>query len=439
MSIQNKYKQEREQIQMLLGEIGEMLAHATGFVQRRSKLGGNELIQILTLGCLEAGSASLSRFCQVASELGIEISEAGLHYRLNQEAVELLRQVCQVYMGQCNEELERSGVLMDFGAVRIFDSSHILLPKAHAALFPTSRNSATMKVQLAYEYHSGRIEALEVETGLDPDQKCNLPQELSQAGELAIFDLGYFKQERFAELNEQGAYFLSRLYKQTGLYDSDDPDKKLDLLTWLKGLAEAMTHGERNLLMGGRKKVPVRVIFYRVPEAVAQERRRKAKQRAKKSGKTCQQSTLDWLDWFIFVTNVPEELMNIEQVATVYRVRWQVEILFKVWKQELDWGKMGKWRIERILCQFYARCLALLLFHRLLKKYQSEWDWEISWQKAIKVFKRKIHTLIEIVSQNFWGILSFLKGLDRNFRRFASKSNRRTSLSTYDLLELVRA
>jgi len=439
MSIQSKYKQEREQIQVLLNEMGEMLAKHTGFVQRQSKIGGNELIQILSLGCLENGSASLSTFCQVASDLGIEISEAGIHYRLNPEAVELLRQVCHLYMHQGNEEIERSGVLMAFNAVRIFDSSHILLSKEHAEIFPTSRNSAAMKVQLAYEYHSGQMEALEVETGLDPDQKCDLSQELSQKGDLAIFDLGYFKQERFAELNAAGVYFLSRFYKQTGLYDVDNPSTKVDLLTYLKGLPPEFAWGERRLLMGGREKVPVRVVYYRVPEEVAQERRRKAKQRAKKSGKTCQQSTLDWLDWFVFVTNVPEEVMNIEQVATVYRVRWQVEILFKVWKQELDWGKMGKWRIERILCQFYARCLALLLFHRLLKKYQSEWDWEISWQKAIKVFNRKIHTLIEIVSRHFRGILSFLKGLDRDFRRFAPKSKRRTSLSTYDLLELVRA
>ena len=74
MSIQTQYKQEREQIQMLLGEMGEMLAKHSGFVQRQSKIGGSELIQILCLGSLETGSASLSTFCQVSSDVGIEIS-----------------------------------------------------------------------------------------------------------------------------------------------------------------------------------------------------------------------------------------------------------------------------------------------------------------------------------------------------------------------------
>lgn len=274
MSIQTQYKQEREQIQMLLGEMGEMLGQHSGFVQRRSKIGGNELIQILTLGCLEDGSATLSTFCQVASDLGIEISEAGLHYRLSQEGVELLRQVCQLYIHQLNEKIERSGVLMGFGAVRIFDSSHILLPKEHAEIFPTSRNSATMKVQLCYEYHSGRVEAVEVETGLDPDQKCNLSQELSKKGDLAIFDLGYFKQERFAELHAEEVCFLSRFYNQTGVYDGDNEDVKIDLLTWLGELPKTKTSGERKLLMGARQKVPVRMVYYRVPPHIAQERRR---------------------------------------------------------------------------------------------------------------------------------------------------------------------
>ena len=186
-------------------------------------------------------------------------------------------------------------------------------------------------------------------------------------------------------------------------------------------------------------KVPVRVLYYRLPPDVVQERRRKARKEAKERGKTCSQHTLDWLDWVFFITNAPESLLHLDQVATVYRLRWQIEILFKVWKQEMDWGSMGKWRLARILCQFYARCLALLLFHRLIEKYHGILDPEISWQKAIRVLKRKVQPLIEIVFHQFRGLLGFLKRFDRDIRRFARKTKRRISLSTYNLLKLVRA
>jgi hypothetical protein len=439
MSITAEYKRERDQLQMLLGEIGEMLGESSGFVQRQSKIGGNELIQILTLGCLENGAASLSGFCQVAQDLEISLSTSGLHQRLSAEAVELLRQVCQLWLEQRSDTDQGRAVLGRFGAVHIVDSSRIQLPDALAAQFAGSRNGATMKVQLAYEYHSGRIEAIELEAGRKPDQKCTLPQDLSAPGDLVLFDLGYFSQDRFAELDNEGGYFLSRLQGQVGLYEKDDAHCQVDLLHWLKGLPETVTVGERDLRMGRRQKVPVRVVYYRLPQQVAQERRRKAKQAAKKNRQPCSQQHLDWLDWIVFVTNVPVRLLTIEQVSIVYRLRWQIEILFKVWKQEMDWGKMGQWRLERVLCQFYARCLALLLFHRLLEKYQADFDWELSWQKALRTLKRKAQVLIEIVRRHFQGILSFLKRLDSDFRRFACKTKRRKSLSTYALLELVHA
>ena len=95
-----EYKREKEQLQMFLGEVGEMLEEQSGFVQRRSKLDGKALVQIMTLGALENGGASLENFCQVAQDLGLEISASGLHQRLSMEAVELLMQVCQLWIQQ---------------------------------------------------------------------------------------------------------------------------------------------------------------------------------------------------------------------------------------------------------------------------------------------------------------------------------------------------
>lgn len=437
MSILDQYKREASQIEMFLGEIGELIGHQSGFVQRRSKLGGSDLIQILTLGVLEDGKASLERFCEVAEDLGISISGSGLHQRLSMEAVELLRQVCHLWMQQGHEQ--ESEVLCRFPAVHIFDSSRIVLAPCLADDFAGSRQTAAMKVQLAYEYRSGRIEAIEVESDRCPDQNCPLPQLLSEAGDLAIFDLGYFDQARFARLDEAGVYFLSRLQSQVGLYHPQKPRTNIQILDCLNRLPGQITYGEMNLLLGYSQKLPVRVVYYRLPSHVAQERRRKAKQNARESGKTCTQRALDWLDWLIFITNTPPTLLSLEQVTVVYRVRWQIEILFKVWKQEMDWDVMGHWRVARVLCQFYARCLALLLFHHLLEKYQSEIQWEISWQKAYPVLKRKVQTLIRIVRQQFRGLLTFLKSLDQRFRRFATKSKRRKLLSTYELLKLVHA
>ncbi|GAB5492864.1 MAG: hypothetical protein Phog2KO_30790 [Phototrophicaceae bacterium] len=58
MLIKAQYKREHEQLQIFLGEIGALLERPSGFVQRKSKIGDNELIQTLTLGCLVCQTAS---------------------------------------------------------------------------------------------------------------------------------------------------------------------------------------------------------------------------------------------------------------------------------------------------------------------------------------------------------------------------------------------
>jgi len=439
MSIKTKYKAERTQIEMFLGEIGDLLARHSGFVKRQSKFGGTDLIQVMTLGCLTNGMSTLETFCQVASELGIEISSSGFHQRLTTEAVELLRAVCQRWMQQSIEQQSSVGVLSQFNAVRIIDSSRIQLPAELADHFPGTRTDATMKVQLAYEYHCGQIEAVVVEGERCPDHHSTLPQTLGKAGDLTLFDLGYFDQNRFAELAKQDIYFISRLQSQAGLYHNDDPNQKVDILDYLAQLPDHVLFGEQVLRLGRKQKLPVRVVYYRVPPLLAQQRRRKAKQNARKRGQTYSQHLLDWQDWLIFITNVPLDLLPTEQIATVYRVRWQIEILFKVWKQEMHWGTMRQWRFERVMCQFYARCLALVLFHRLVALYRANADWELSWTKALQRLKSKVVTLIHIVRHRFRGLLSFLERLGQDFRRFARKSQRQKLPSTYTLLERIYA
>lgn len=425
-------------LQSFLSEIPELMARDSGFVRRESKLGGKELVQILTLGCLEDGKASLDRFAEVARDLGVEISSSGLHQRLTMEAVELMSQLCQLWMQQRAGDALRE-VLTPFAAVRIYDSSQIQLAPLLVERFRGTRNGAMLKVQLVYEYRSGRIDALAVEAGVVPDQNSNLSQTLSQAGDLSIFDLGYFDQQRFADLDAGGSYFVSRLRSQVALYGQPDDPSPMDLLAHLRRRTPSQPQGELLVYLGQKRKVPVRLIYARLSPDVVAERRRKVRQDAKKRGKTVSQRTLDWQDWSFFITNAPPHALALDQIATVYRLRWQIELLFKVWKQEMDWGFMAHWRVERVLSQFYGRTFALLIFHHLVEKYQAEHAWELCWPKAFRLLKRRFAKLIAIVRADFWGILTFLHDLDQAWRRSARKTKRRKDPSTYALLQLVRA
>ena len=41
---------------------------------------------------------------------------------------------------------------------------------------------------------------------------------------------------------------------------------------------------------------------------------------------------MDLQEWTIFVTNCPPEMLTWKEVVVLYRARWQIELLFKLWK-----------------------------------------------------------------------------------------------------------
>ena len=435
MSSSEKYKRQSQELQLFLGELGDHLGQSSGFVQRQSRLSGSKLIQILTLGSLENGTTSLRGFCRVAAALGIKISESGLHQRLETGAVELLRQVSQAYLAQKSQGTMKA-VFAPFPHVHVVDSTEIRLPDHLNGLFRGRRCAASLKVQLAYEYKQGHIAAIEIEQGCEPDQNSDLGMDVAKSGDLVLFDLGYFDQKRFARLEDKGVFFVSRLHSQVGLYASPDSRQAIKLLEVVRGKGQC---GELSYYLGRQQRLAVRVLYYHLPSDVIAERRRKAHEAARKNGTTCSQHSLDSLEWLFFITNAPDLFLTVEQVAEVYRVRWQIELVFKVWKSEMRISSLGTWRVERILAQFYARLLALLIFHRLIEDYPQHPTAELSLIQAYQLLRTCAARLIGIVKRSFCGILSFLRDFTAALRRFALKTKRRKNPSTFARLDAVRA
>ena len=56
----------------------------------------------------------------------------------------------------------------------------------------------------------------------------------------------------------------------------------------------------------------------------------------------------------------------MEVVGTVYRLRWQVELVFKNWKSLFQINILKGTRPERILCLIYGRLIVILVVQRLL-------------------------------------------------------------------------
>lgn len=122
---------------------------------------------------------------------------------------------------------------------------------------------------------------------------------------------------------------------------------------------------ETILYLGTREHVAVRLIAVRMPEAIVNERRRKARQAARKRGYTPSQAHLMLVAWNLFLTNVPATVWTPASVWKAYSLRWQAELVFKSWKSDLPLAALPTKTQEPTLCYLYGRLLLIVLTYAL--------------------------------------------------------------------------
>lgn len=430
---QTNYKSESRVLQAFLETYAEEVGRETGFVQRRSKLNSGLFVKTLVLSCVDKPEASLNQMVQWSDELGLELTAQGLDKRFNERAVIFLWRLVERAVVRLRRQIRiPEQHLEQFKEISIIDSTQVALPACMRLQFAGSggnASAASIKFQLRFDYLAGHIGALEVQAGRHPDQACQLHRQNLLIGSLQLFDLGYFDQSALADIAQAEAYFICRLHPQVGLYESVKACKSIDMVDWLKHL-KGDQH-EFECYVGSQERVPVRVLLQRLPAGIIEERHRKAQASARRKGKTYSQSHMALLDWSILITNLPNPKLSFEQVMALYPIRWQIELIFKLWKSHAKLASVGHWRPERVLCHLYARLLALVLFHWLIAPWRfGEWG-ELSLTKSFHVFQRYMFPLAQVIVAHWHAIEALLQKMTRDFLHFALKDKRRKSPSSF--------
>lgn len=354
----------------VLAAIPEDLARATGFCQRRSKLTGALFVQTLVFGWWHHPGATLAELCQQAAALGVPITPQGLDQRFGPTAAALLR---DRLTAATNELIAANPVACDvlgrFAAVEILDSTTIRLPDVLASQWrgcggrTTTGTQAALKGTVSLELLTGRMTGPELNHGRTQDRATALQHAAPQPGSLHLVDQGFTTLVRCADLAQAGAYFLHRLPVQWSVWRPTG--ERLAVETWLDQQA-AETHEVDFAVEVGAQRLPARVLALRVAPTVAQERRRTVKAEAKREGKTPSTRVLERADWTLLVTNVPRSRLTVTEAWTVYRCRWQIELLFKRWKSLGEIDESRSVNPDRILCEVYAKLLMVVAQHWLL-------------------------------------------------------------------------
>lgn len=356
-------------MQTVLTTVADHAARASGFVQRASKLSGAHFVQTLTFGFLANRQASRANLAQTAAALGLQISPQALDQRLTEAAAQCLAQVLeQAAATLVAADPVAIPLLTRFSAVFIQDTTQIGLPRTLAHLWQAGSNqhtkdipTAAIKLGVRLDLASGTLLGPTLDHGCTSDRSTQIQEMPIPAGALRLADLGFFDLNVLHTIDLDGGFFLSRLQITTAVFSAEG--RRLDLPAWLASQGSAEI--DVAVRLGVRQQLAARLLAVRVPQEVVDQRRRRIREEAKRRGRTPTALALALAAWTILITNLPAEQLTVQEALVLARARWQIELLFKLWKSQ---GQIDKWRSGRpaaILCELYAKVLAMILQHWL--------------------------------------------------------------------------
>ena len=418
-----------EKLQRFFLREAEITGEVTFFVRRTSKLTASLMLRGLVFGWLANPLASLNDLAAFFHDhLAVSVTPQGLHDRIHRYTVAFFKTMCQSALMDLSQTVQVPiPVLRQFSEVNITDSTGISLPACLKKRWPGSGGTASpagLKIQLVFEYLTGTFKKVWITNGITPDQAITRHISGIQRGSLNLFDLAYFSIARLRAIRDKGAFFVCRFLPSTTVYDA--AGQKLDLVAFLR--RETRTRFEVAVQIGRLLPVPCRLCCFRAPEAVVNRRRRQARKKAKKQGRTPSKQTLYLLGWTILITNVSASRLDLDQVARLYALRWQIELVFKLWKSQMQVDHIAGLRKERVQVELYAKLIGLVLFRCLAMPLRSEIV-DVSPGKAFTRVSEYSGRLSEHLSTDAQ-LTALLDRLHNLLRKFATRDRRKTHITT---------
>ncbi len=388
-------------LQDLFGPTADRIAKETQFVQRASPLTGSAFAQALVMAWLAEPQATEAQLAQGAAAVGVTITTQGLTARFTWPAAELMRRLLEAAVAQALAARPAAlPVLSRFNGVYIQDSTTIGLPAVLADIWQASGvdgsqvSAAGLKVQVQWDYNSGLLSQLVLQDGCAQDRSASVQTAPLPAGALRLADLGYFSLSVLADLSAAGVYWVSRPQINTLVWTAEG--RCLDLVTLLQDQKVAQV--EQTVLLGKEKRLPCRLLAVRVPQEVADRRRQALHEEAQRKRQAVSRARLALADWTILVTNVPSDLLTLPEALVVMGCRWQIELLFKLWKSHGQVDQSRSAQPWRILTEVYAKLLAMVVQHWLF--LVGHWSlFDRSLFKAAKVVRsHAVHLAVHLGS-----------------------------------------
>lgn len=426
-------------LQRLLTTTAEELARDHGVIQRCRKFSGATLLQTLILGWLAQPAASLSQLVQLAALRGVQISPQGLEQRFTPALAAAL----QALLGTAVEQVVQAAapvplpLLQRFTGVYLLDSTTITLPDELAVDWPgcggkdATVGQAALTLQVRFDLLRGQLAGPLLQAGRAQDRSTPLQHDPLPPGSLRIADLGYFVLTVLRAIGTTGSFWLSRLRVDVIIFAAQD-QRIEDLARWLNAHADDQGQVDQWVRLGTRERLPARLLAWQVSQEMADKRRRQLRKQARAKGQTVSRKRLALAGWTILITNLPADRLTPAEARVLARARWQIELLFKLWKQHGQLALSRSQQPWRRVCEIYAKLLALIIQHWLL----VAGTWRMADRSLVKAAQavRSLTVLLAATLDQQQQLQQVLQQLQHVLQAGTRINSRRTRPNTYQRL-----
>lgn len=425
----------------LFHDTADQLARDTGLCRRARKLTGSAFARALVFPLLYNPDATLEDFADAAADyLDTPVTPQAFDRRFTPPATEFFR---DLFLEAFNRSLESVRpallpLLRRFNGVFLRDATLVGLPQALADTLPgrggrhaPHGQAAALKLVLEAEVTTGQLTEVSLLAGLDNERAAEVAGKPLPEGALLLEDTGFFSGQRLQDYAAQGVYFLTRIPAWTAVFDAKGG--RLDLVKLLRKAPGGYV--EQSVRILHTSKVPLRLLAVRLPPAQAEARRRRVLQEARQRNRPVSQKKLDLCEWNILVTNAPASLLGVREAHALRRVRWQIELVFKVFKSE---GGIERTRSAcpcRVLCELYAKLLGMVVQQWLLLA-SGYVMLRHSARRASRRVRQRALGVLEALGE-LAGLGRELLRLARALHRHCGVRSRKSDPSTYDRLRAL--
>ncbi|MGL6194124.1 MAG: IS4 family transposase [Thermoguttaceae bacterium] len=433
-----KFTERANRLQDLFGSISQKTADDFGLFLRNRKISAMDFVTVNVFAWLENKNATNETFINMYEKFGISITEQAISKRFNENSVLFFHSlVSHSLKTLVNQNKEAIPLLDRFtGGVYIDDCSTVKMPLDLAELLPgcgggkdPKDTAAAIKTFCRFEITSGNYAQLLFGAGKTSDHTLENEADILPRNSLHLADMGFFCIKRFEDETKIGAYFISRIPAGKTIGLGKD---KMSITSYLKGITANIVDEEMHIC-GSQTKF--RFIAIRVPEKVSQQRINRAKKDNGKKGGAISCEQVGMSKWTVFITNIPKEKCSVDEISALYRVRWQIELVFKLWKSECGLSESHGRSGYRRLCEFFAKLLGIIVVN-WLSLSRCGMLGGVSATRLWRCVKRNIEPIVmAIMEQDVKKLSASLKNLAEKLEKIPRQKRRKRRPSTRETLQ----